>query len=46
MEMLQQVMEVLHKVDNETVNVFGVTEQEEMFKGGIDVEHCWVIRLK
>ena len=42
MEMIQQVIKVTPKEDNEKVNVLGVIEKEEMFKSGVDVEDCWV----
>ena len=39
-------MKVSHKEESETVNVFGVSKQEEMFKSGVHVEHFWIRRLK
>ena len=45
-ELIQQVIKVMLMEDNEIMNVLGVTKKEEMFKSGVDVEHCWVRMLK
>lgn len=45
-KMVQPTTKMLPKEDNKTVNVVGVTEKQEMFKGGVDVEYCWVSVLK
>ena len=45
-EMIQQLVKLILKEDNEMVNVLWVTEKEEILKSGVDLEHCLVIMLK
>ena len=49
MEMIQKVIKVMSKEDNETMNVLEVIEKEEMFKSGVDVvfsSYLHVLSLK
>ena len=46
-KLINQTMKTMpKKEDSKIMNVIGVNEKKEMFKSGVDVEHCWVSKMK